>query len=1116
MSGSEPPGVSRPSYRNRGFNQCNDQSPDRAHEHAANGAVVEHSEAIGDLHLAADNFSGAAEKYRSVLEGLSRSRPADRVRVLRKLAEAEYARSAFAESQNVLEEARETARLLGDPRVTAKIVANLASVLIELGRYRASFALRHVRVPRAARHRRAQDRGTARPSRSGSAARDWVAPGGHRLAAERGRDVPPHRRHRRPRDRAQQPRARLQEPARVARGDAVPRAGAQARRACGTLRAHAHGHHQNLGLIRYRLGQWDLAEEHFRQSLKIARETGHAQSEAAALLALGMLMPPPPPVRARRRAFPQRARRWRRRCAPCASSCWRAEFLGELALDRGDARRRPWRCSSPRSRGRSNLAPAGRPRRGAATTASAWRSSTLGQRRRPAQAHLLRGVALCEQLGDRIEQAIADARARAARGAARGNPSALEFKIRGAAQCFESLSETFELATTLGDVGETCCAAAVERSRLRLSLEPVGEAAQRARRRCSASSASCRRRPRRCSRCARLETERERYDQALSLLEQAEQWLAESGDPEPRDAPSRCAASSSASTSRCRCRRATSSARSRTRTVCSARPSDMDGSAEPDGEARRRARAAATAVSSPSAAAAAGSTSSRSTAWDASARVASCACIESAAGSRIAESGPLFSSRVAADPRFSVALADALEGVGSLVCVPLNFPSQALGPRVRRPAQRQPARRVPAARAQPARRAREQRGGGDRRGAALACCSRRTSELRDKLKPSPGLERIVTQSREMQSILTPARQGRRQLRRPCCSWARRAPARACSPRSCTRSRTVATAPFVQVNCAALPEHAARSELFGYVQRRVHRRGARQVRPVRGGRGRNDLPRRDREGARVRAGQAAPRARSQRDPPGGRDAAARGERARDLRDRRATCARRIKRGPVPRGSLLPPQRHHRARAGAARAARGHSAAGPALPRLSTRARWRSDVAGFSPEVMRVFLAHEWRGNVREAREDGEAPGRARRRRRSARRRAPAARDARTASAARPTAPRRRLSLRSNISRRSSGSMIAQALDRNRWNIAHGPRASSGSATRRCSPRSAPCGSSRAKSSTRPESFEPQSLDRPRRRAFSAPPAAAWSRDLMRNLMYASTLGGPVSSSGLSLV
>src|SRR5207247_3914702 len=53
--------------------------------------------------------------------------------------------------------------------------------------------------------------------------------------------------------------------------------------------------------------------------------------------------------------------------------------------------------------------------------------------------------------------------------------------------------------------------------------------------------------------------------------------------------------------------------------------------------------------------------------------------LEDVAGSRLAENGPMFSSRVAADPRFAGALADALDGVGSLVCVPLNFPSQAVG-----------------------------------------------------------------------------------------------------------------------------------------------------------------------------------------------------------------------------------------------------------------------------------------------------------------------------------------------------------------------------------------------------------------------------------------------------
>src|SRR6185295_16990847 len=93
---------------------------------------------------------------------------------------------------------------------------------------------------------------------------------------------------------------------------------------------------QNLGLIRYRLGQWDLAEENFRQSLKIARETGHVQGEAGSLLALGML--------ARRRRQPDKAEEHFRRgheLAVRAESPREAllarEFLGELALDRGDA-----------------------------------------------------------------------------------------------------------------------------------------------------------------------------------------------------------------------------------------------------------------------------------------------------------------------------------------------------------------------------------------------------------------------------------------------------------------------------------------------------------------------------------------------------------------------------------------------------------------------------------------------------------------------------------------------------------------------------------------------------------------------------------------------------------
>ena len=114
-----------------------------------------------------------------------------------------------------------------------------------------------------------------------------------------------------------------------------------------------------------------------------------------------------------------------------------------------------------------------------------------------------------------------------------------------------------------------------------------------------------------------------------------------------------------------------------------------------------------------------------------------------------------------------------------------------------------------------------------------------------------------------------------------------------------------------------PQGARRERAVRAHARRLHHRGARARRSVRGGERRNALPRRDRRPAHERAGEAAARA-----------AVRRGEarRQRHVEDRRRARGggheRRPqgghRRGHVPPGSLLPPQRHRGAPARAARA------------------------------------------------------------------------------------------------------------------------------------------------------------------------------------------------------
>ena len=70
------------------------------------------------------------------------------------------------------------------------------------------------------------------------------------------------------------------------------------------------------------------------------------------------------------------------------------------------------------------------------------------------------------------------------------------------------------------------------------------------------------------------------------------------------------------------------------------------------------------------------------------------------------------------------------------------------------------------------------------------------------------------------------------------------------------------------------------------------------------------------------------------------------------------------GPVPRGPVLPAERHHRRTAAAARSPRGHSAARAALPRQVHRRGPARRADPVTPEAMDRLMAYDWPGNVRE--------------------------------------------------------------------------------------------------------------------------------------------------------
>ena len=763
-------------------------------------------EAIGDLHLAADAFANAVEAYKAAVVGTPPEALGDRVRLLLRIARAEMLRGRPQEALAEAANAREIARRTGDPRLNAQVAAGLAIIQIELGSPRRGqrYAMHAYRVLRdtsdhltVAQVSLAIGIALTRSGRPHQAV-DWLQSAAATFRRVENADgvvsalnnlgiVYKNLREWREATRCLEQALEIDE-----------RKG---------LFARMRGHHQNLGLIRYRLGQWELADEHFRQSLRIARELSHPGGESMALLALGML--------ARRRRHLDRADEHFRKALELATQAGARreaelarEFMAEVEIDRGNGTAALALIEPALEEARSQ-AP-----QGDVTMELTIRlgiALRLVGRHDDSHTQLLRGLAMAEAAGDRIEHSIA-LRELARLDALKGHASGMEARLRSAAQVFEQLGELYELATTLAAWPENLALMSVS-VRNRLAIEPVADAARRAAlifRQLNVVPLAAES----LLALARIESERERYDQALSLLEQAEQWLTECSDAE---AEGRAVALRreierqyvAVSLSTCNEFKALEEANRLFRET-----SDVDGLlAQIVKLAVEHAGGDRGFVAFTSSPGRLDVVAQHGLGRDRARRMLR--VLEAVAGNRFAENGPMFSSRVTADPRFSGALADALDGVGSLVCVPLNFPSQAVGlvyvDRLNDNllgAFKQRELNLLAVLAN---------------SAAVAVVEAQRSlllaenqQLRDQLRPTPGSERVVSQSREVAGIL-------QLLRKVSDSSAtilfmgetgtgKSMFAQVVHETSNRRDR-----PFVQVNCAALPEHLLESELFGYVQ-----------------------------------------------------------------------------------------------------------------------------------------------------------------------------------------------------------------------------------------------------------------------------------------------------------
>jgi tetratricopeptide (TPR) repeat protein len=94
---------------------------------------ISQQEAIGDLHLAADAYANALEAYRSALSGLKADALEERVRLILRISDVERHRGRLQEAMSEALRARDLTRGIAGPRLRARTAAHIGYVLNDLG-----------------------------------------------------------------------------------------------------------------------------------------------------------------------------------------------------------------------------------------------------------------------------------------------------------------------------------------------------------------------------------------------------------------------------------------------------------------------------------------------------------------------------------------------------------------------------------------------------------------------------------------------------------------------------------------------------------------------------------------------------------------------------------------------------------------------------------------------------------------------------------------------------------------------------------------------------------------------------------------------------------------------